>query len=106
MTLFWQVALTLAWLALWQWGWDLHERAPWAVPDMLDPYFVSRPSEIWQQFLRPSDLCVYELDTSSITVPVRVVNPWRTPRGMTTISFAFRTDVTPSKLSEISPCRM
>jgi NitT/TauT family transport system permease protein len=55
-TLLWQIGLTLAWLALWQWGWDLHERAPWAIPDILDPYFVSRPSEIWQQFLRLSCL--------------------------------------------------
>jgi NitT/TauT family transport system permease protein len=55
-TLLWQIGLTLAWLALWQWGWDLHARAPWAVPDILDPYFVSRPSEIWQQFLRLSCL--------------------------------------------------
>ena len=55
-TLLWQIGLTLAWLALWQWGWDLHAHAPWAVPDMLDPYFVSRPSEIWQQFLRLSCL--------------------------------------------------
>jgi NitT/TauT family transport system permease protein len=55
-TLLWQIGLTLAWLALWQWGWDLHAHAPWAVPDILDPYFVSRPSEIWQQFLRLSCL--------------------------------------------------
>jgi NitT/TauT family transport system permease protein len=55
-TLFWQVAITLAVLALWEWGWELHARAPFLVPDMLDPYFVSRPSEIWQQFLRLSCL--------------------------------------------------
>ena len=55
-TLGWQVAITLAVMALWQWGWDLHAAAPWAVPDMLDPYFVSRPSDIWRQFLRLSCL--------------------------------------------------
>ncbi len=55
-TLAWQVAILLAVLATWQWGWTLHERAPWAVPDMLDPYFVSRPTEIWRQFLRLSCL--------------------------------------------------
>jgi NitT/TauT family transport system permease protein len=55
-TLLWQIGLTFAWLALWQWGWDLHGWVPWAIPDMLDPYFVSRPSEIWQQFLRLSCL--------------------------------------------------
>ncbi len=24
---------------------------PWLVPDLLDPYFVSKPSEIFEQFL-------------------------------------------------------
>ncbi len=55
-TLAWQVAITLAVLAVWQWGWSLRAVAPWAVPDMLDPYFVSRPTEIWRQFLRLSCL--------------------------------------------------
>jgi NitT/TauT family transport system permease protein len=51
-TLFWQVLFGVALLAIWQWGWDLHESIPWLVPDLLDPYFVSKPSAIWQQFLR------------------------------------------------------
>jgi NitT/TauT family transport system permease protein len=51
-TLLWQIAFGLAALAIWQWGWDLHVVAPWLVPDLLDPYFVSRPSDIYQQFLR------------------------------------------------------
>ena len=29
---------------------------PWLVPDLLDPYFVSKPSEIFKQFLRMSCL--------------------------------------------------
>ncbi len=55
-TLAWQLGITLAVLAIWQWGWSLRAVAPWAVPDMLDPYFVSRPTEIWRQFLRLSCL--------------------------------------------------
>jgi len=51
-TLLWQAAFGLGALALWQWGWDLHDRLPWLVPDLLDPYFVSKPSEIFKQFLR------------------------------------------------------
>ena len=38
-------------LAVWQWGWELHDKLPWLVPDLLDPYFVSKPSAIFQQFL-------------------------------------------------------
>ena len=52
MTLFWQIAIGLGALAIWEWGWDLHARVPWLVPDILDPYFVSKPSEIFKQFLR------------------------------------------------------
>jgi NitT/TauT family transport system permease protein len=51
-TLLWQIAIGLAALAIWQWGWQLHDRLPWLVPDLLDPYFVSRPSDIFSQFLR------------------------------------------------------
>lgn len=54
--LMWQVGITLGVLALWQWAWSLKTLAPWAVPDIFDPYFVSRPSEIWTQFLRLSCL--------------------------------------------------
>lgn len=52
----WQVGIVLVGLALWQWAWTLKPLAPWAVPDVFDPYFVSRPSEIWSQFLRLSCL--------------------------------------------------
>ena len=51
-TLLWQAAFGLGALALWQWGWELHDDLPWLVPDLLDPYFVSKPSEIFKQFLR------------------------------------------------------
>ena len=47
----WQAAICIAVLSLWQWGFDLHGRFPGLVPDLLDPYFVSKPSEIVDQFL-------------------------------------------------------
>jgi len=50
-TLAWQALICFAVLALWQWGFDLHARVPWLIPDLLDPYFVSKPTEIWDQFL-------------------------------------------------------
>ncbi len=49
-TILWQVGICAAVLALWQWGYDLHGRFPKLVPDILDPYFVSKPSEILEQF--------------------------------------------------------
>jgi NitT/TauT family transport system permease protein len=50
-TLAWQVAICAIVLAVWEWGYDLHARFPAYVPDLLDPYFVSKPSEIVQNFL-------------------------------------------------------
>ncbi|HJZ20884.1 MAG TPA: ABC transporter permease [Bradyrhizobium sp.] len=50
-TLLWQALICAAVLSIWQWGYDLHASLPWLVPDLLDPYFVSKPSEIFQQFL-------------------------------------------------------
>jgi NitT/TauT family transport system permease protein len=50
-TLVWQAAICVVVLSIWQWGYDLHARAPWLVPDLLDPYFVSKPSEIFDNFL-------------------------------------------------------
>jgi NitT/TauT family transport system permease protein len=48
-------------LAVWQWGWDL--RGPlstvklgWLVPTVLDPYFVSKPTIIFNRFLELSCL--------------------------------------------------
>jgi NitT/TauT family transport system permease protein len=50
-TLAWQALIVIGVLSLWQWGYDLHTRWPSLVPDLLDPYFVSKPSEIYQHFL-------------------------------------------------------
>jgi len=50
-TLAWQAAICIAVLSIWQWGYDLHASLPWLVPDLLDPYFVSKPSEIFERFL-------------------------------------------------------
>jgi sulfonate transport system permease protein len=50
-TLAWQIFICVAVLSIWQWGYDLHKRLPWLVPDLLDPYFVSKPSEIFEHFL-------------------------------------------------------
>jgi NitT/TauT family transport system permease protein len=51
MTPLWQAAICLTVLAIWEWGFDLHDRFPGYVPDLLDPYFVSKPSEIVRNFL-------------------------------------------------------
>jgi len=50
-TLAWQALICVAVLSTWQWGYDLHASVPWPVPDLLDPYFVSKPSEIFEHFL-------------------------------------------------------
>jgi NitT/TauT family transport system permease protein len=50
-TLAWQVSICVVVLSIWQWGYQLHTRFPWLVPDLLDPYFISKPSEIFEQFL-------------------------------------------------------
>jgi NitT/TauT family transport system permease protein len=39
-------------LVVWEWGFVLNASYDWLVPDFLDPYFVSRPSEIWARFLK------------------------------------------------------
>jgi NitT/TauT family transport system permease protein len=55
-TLAWQVLICATVLSIWQWGYQFHARLPWLVPDLLDPYFISRPSEIFEQFLKLSCL--------------------------------------------------
>jgi NitT/TauT family transport system permease protein len=50
-TFVWQAIICITVLSIWQWGYDLHARVPWLVPDLLDPYFVSKPSQIFEQFL-------------------------------------------------------
>ena len=47
-----RVLLVAAILAVWQWAFALNTRYDWLIPDLLDPYFVSRPSDIWARFLR------------------------------------------------------
>jgi NitT/TauT family transport system permease protein len=44
-------SLLFAFLALWQWGWDLKMKYGIYMPILFDPYFISRPSVIWQRFL-------------------------------------------------------
>jgi NitT/TauT family transport system permease protein len=55
-TLGWQALICIVVLSIWQWGYQFHGRLPWLVPDLLDPYFISRPSEIFEQFLKLSCL--------------------------------------------------
>src|SRR5437868_6745304 len=50
-TVAWQAAICVIALSVWQWGYDLHTRLPWLVPDLLDPYFISKPSQIFDNFL-------------------------------------------------------
>ncbi len=50
-TIGWQLLICAVVLSVWQWGYDLHGRWPWLVPDLLDPYFISKPSEIFDNFL-------------------------------------------------------
>lgn len=49
---FWRIAILVALIAVWQWGFGFKERYDWLVPNLLDPYFVSQPSRIWERFLR------------------------------------------------------
>jgi NitT/TauT family transport system permease protein len=60
----WQALICVAVLSIWQWGYDLHASLPWLVPDLLDPYFVSKPSEIFKQFLRMGCLVTSDDDWS------------------------------------------
>jgi NitT/TauT family transport system permease protein len=50
-TFAWQAAICISVLSIWQWGYQFHASFPWLVPDLLDPYFISKPSEIFEQFL-------------------------------------------------------
>ncbi|MGJ5132322.1 ABC transporter permease [Bradyrhizobium oligotrophicum] len=52
--LFWQIAILAIVLVVWQWGFEWSKALlPKAyVPKILDPYFVAKPSLIWQSFLR------------------------------------------------------
>ncbi|GGO53926.1 NitT/TauT family transport system permease protein [Roseovarius pacificus] len=55
-----QLAIILFTLAVWQWAYDLRPYAKWLIPDFLDPYFISKPSEIWTQLLRLSCLTSFD----------------------------------------------
>jgi NitT/TauT family transport system permease protein len=48
--------LLLLLFALWQWGWYLKTQHGIPMPILFDPYFISRPSAIWQRFLEMSCL--------------------------------------------------
>src|SRR5579872_4899782 len=50
-TLTWQALICITVLSIWQWGYQFRASVPWLVPDLLDPYFISKPSEIFEQFL-------------------------------------------------------
>jgi NitT/TauT family transport system permease protein len=51
-----QIGLLLLLFAIWEWGYQL--KAAWGLwaPELLNPYFVSQPSEIWRRLLRLSCL--------------------------------------------------
>lgn len=56
--LFWQIAILVVALVIWEWGYGLRSvpaLKPF-VPSILDPYFISRPSMIWVSFLKLSCL--------------------------------------------------
>jgi NitT/TauT family transport system permease protein len=48
----WRAAVLISCFIMWEWGFNLQKYAAWLVPDLLDPYFISRPTEIWQRYLR------------------------------------------------------
>jgi NitT/TauT family transport system permease protein len=50
-TTLWQALICISVLAVWQWGFSLKASFPWLIPDLLDPYFISRPSDIFDKFL-------------------------------------------------------
>jgi NitT/TauT family transport system permease protein len=54
----WQIAILVAVLAIWEWGWSLRAVSALKplVPSILDPYFISKPSMIWTSFLKLSCL--------------------------------------------------
>jgi NitT/TauT family transport system permease protein len=47
----WQMLILLVVLAVWQWAFELQGRLPALIPDLFDPYFISKPTEIFDQFL-------------------------------------------------------
>lgn len=47
-----QAALVILGFVIWEWGFALKPTVPWLIPDILDPYFISKPSQIWRSFLQ------------------------------------------------------
>ncbi|GGI25629.1 MULTISPECIES: ABC transporter permease [Bradyrhizobium] len=83
----WQIAIFAFLLVIWQWGFEWSKAVlPRAyVPKILDPYFVAKPSLIWQSFLRlsclndPSDflVCFRNADNNLwIATLVTLKNTW------------------------------
>lgn len=52
----WRLGILISALIVWEWGFEARNIAAGLVPAFLDPYFVSKPSEIWAHFLRMSCL--------------------------------------------------
>jgi NitT/TauT family transport system permease protein len=52
--LFWQLLILASLLVIWQWGFEWSKALlPRAyVPKILDPYFIAKPSAIWESFLK------------------------------------------------------
>ena len=52
----WQIAILVAVLSVWEWGWSLRAIPALKplVPSIFDPYFISKPSMIWTSFLKLS----------------------------------------------------
>jgi NitT/TauT family transport system permease protein len=46
-----QLAIVVVCLSIWQWGWDARRWLGNWVPTILNPYFIARPSLIWDRFL-------------------------------------------------------
>ncbi|UFZ07927.1 ABC transporter permease [Bradyrhizobium ontarionense] len=85
--LFWQISILVVILVVWQWGFEWSRALlPKAyVPKILDPYFVAKPSLIWQSFLRlgcfsdPAGLvaCVQSTDNNLwVATLVTLRNTW------------------------------
>jgi NitT/TauT family transport system permease protein len=50
----WRLVLLVGLLSVWEWGYEVAKASlpkAW-VPSILDPYFISRPSAIWNSFLK------------------------------------------------------
>ena len=57
---FWRLVVLVAMLSVWEWGWELNqwlvaglddELRDWLTFPILEPFFISQPSEIWRRFL-------------------------------------------------------